>query len=553
MTPFNMKDLRVSTLLFIVLTIALYRSMNYAFTSRDDSVRRNLKQLKISNVETSAHEVEIIESIQSLDRKDLVKPGCVVLKTDPDENDDDDQFEYEEIDRRRRRRIRKLAGNRSNCSSNVNSIQKTNILDSKDYDKNMELSNENIATVSMEEIQKNIHVHIRTKSRRNDPGCGGCMILWEMNDEIKSMGITVSNQGYQMDLHKDERERCPQDGFFSEAIAQNKTIIILYPEVDAKPCEGPGRRVHIHWLLAPLGTVARENIYETWNENDLVFSYSSACASIPNLPSSNVLQLLRSPEGGDETDIPSDVFLKPRKNSLMWMLRKSMPYKDHIKLIHLNIKNVTRIVQNESPHTDTFSRFKYFFSYDQFSFFSFIAAMMGTISIVDPLEDIPKSKWALGTYVGEYLRSIGGNDTIPGVAYGIDEEEIDHANHTMSEVREFLFKVKKWGRSTIPRFLRDGYRYGSLGERTNFEGAMFVRDAFSKDAMRKNWVIEYMETHEHTGYGKTAHRDNSQHKRYLDSVRNGDTMTSIEKFHLMQKGWLAQKNGFPQEMVDEFE
>ena len=53
---------------------------------------------------------------------------------------------------------------------------------------------------------------------------------------------------------------------------------------------------------------------------------------------------------------------------------------------------------------------------------------MGAISIVYPVENVTKEEWALGTYVGEYLRENGGE--VPGIAYGWSDEEIEYANRT---------------------------------------------------------------------------------------------------------------------------
>ena len=66
---------------------------------------------------------------------------------------------------------------------------------------------------------------------------------------------------------------------------------------------------------------------------------------------------------------------------------------------------------------------------------------MGAISIVYPVENVTKEEWALGTYVGEYLRENGGE--VPGIAYGWSDEEIEYANRTKWELRSFLLKVRR--------------------------------------------------------------------------------------------------------------
>ena len=103
--------------------------------------------------------------------------------------------------------------------------------------------------------------------------------------------------------------------------------------------------------------------------------------------------------------------------------------------------------------------------------------MSGVISIVHPIANVTKQDWAKGTYVGEYFKQKGYD--VPGIAYGWSEKEIQHANHTMRELHEFMLNVRKWGReTTVERFARDCYWYG-MGVK-KFESALLVRDAYHK-------------------------------------------------------------------------
>jgi hypothetical protein len=49
---------------------------------------------------------------------------------------------------------------------------------------------------------------------------------------------------------------CPKDDILAEPIANNKTIVIVYPEADETYCDSPGNHVHVRWILALLGTIA---------------------------------------------------------------------------------------------------------------------------------------------------------------------------------------------------------------------------------------------------------------------------------------------------------
>lgn len=126
--------------------------------------------------------------------------------------------------------------------------------------------------------------------------------------------------------------------------------------------------------------------------------------------------------------------------------------------------------------------------------------MGGAVSIVAPIANLTKAQWAETTYISEYLRAIGHNN-IPGIAYGWNDDEINHARTTLSSVRKFLFESKQWALSTVPVFLRDCVRY-SNGERKNFEGALLVRDAFPRYNQNESFIKQYLNVAEHDGYGR---------------------------------------------------
>jgi hypothetical protein len=142
-----------------------------------------------------------------------------------------------------------------------------------------------------------------------------------------------------------------------------------------------------------------------------------------------------------------------------------------------------------------FLKYEYFLSYDPYTFHSFSAAMVGTVSVISPVPGLSKQDWMLGSFVGEYIRANGG--TIPGIAYGMDPEELEYMRRTMPELRDLLFKVKAWGKEvTVPRLLRDIYRYGKGERRTDhFEGALLVGDAFPAGSKSLTFWDQLRDTH----------------------------------------------------------
>ena len=134
------------------------------------------------------------------------------------------------------------------------------------------------------------------------------MVLWELVDSVADLGITTSSSTH-----------CPSDEELDGPITANKTISIVYPEVDGHTCEGSGNRVHVRWILAPLGTNVALDFFKNWGEDDLVFNYASSCAVHPNqLPTSNILQVITNPIDGDEYDLPVEVFNKTNRQGTVW-------------------------------------------------------------------------------------------------------------------------------------------------------------------------------------------------------------------------------------------
>ncbi len=320
-----------------------------------------------------------------------------------------------------------------------------------------------------ERYVETMHVHLMIPHERGSTDCGGCMVLWELYDSILDLNMSATNtmdHGIHFEKHLDE--------------AQNKTIVILYPEISKRRLEGIGNRVHVHWILAPLGKLMPSTTYQNWGDDDLVFNYASSTSIRPDLlPPSNILQVITAPREGDDTDLSTEAFYsKEHRNGVLWTMRKGKMWHRNITYIHNKYDQQSQEMNSTSFQIADFKQYEYFVSYDPYTFYSYLAAMMGAISIVHPLENVTKHEWALGTYVGEYLRENEGEE-VPGIAYGWTEEEIQYANNTKTELRNFLIKVRRWGKeNTVSRFLRDCYRYGR-GERSNFEGALLVREAYN--------------------------------------------------------------------------
>ena len=226
----------------------------------------------------------------------------------------------------------------------------------------------------------------------------------------------------------------------------------------------------------------------TWGLDDIVSNYATSTGD--NVPVSNILQVFPNPRKGDVTDISDAAFYNSTgRNGIAWMMRKGPKFHKNINFIHEHDAfHVTEVNKHKEDafKPDYLRNYEYFVSYDPYTYWSWYAAMLGTVSVVYPLANQTKEEWALGTFIGSYLLDTNSTE-IPGVAYGWSDSELEYARRTMHELRGLLVKVRQWGvETTVTRFTRDCYRY-SLGEREHFEGAMLFRDAYA-DYIASNYT-----------------------------------------------------------------
>jgi len=96
---------------------------------------------------------------------------------------------------------------------------------------------------------------------------------------------------------------------------------------------------------------------------------------------------------------------------------------------------------SERERVDVFNKCKYCISYDTQTFYAQIAAYCGCISIVIPEPGKSKS---------DYL---GKGDDIYGVAYGLEDEEIQNAISTMWRARERIDAFQSKNERNVDKFI----------------------------------------------------------------------------------------------------
>lgn len=297
-----------------------------------------------------------------------------------------------------------------------------------------------------------------------DADCGGCKVLTELHNALLENGYHSS----QLPIFK-----CP-----NEIDIPNSTLaVVVHPEVSEVRCTSKvtsTKIVDVRWILAPIGIKTTEDITNHWGSEDMIFNYATSTGV--DVPLSNILQVIVNPLPGDETDISDEIFYSKNRSGIVWTMRKGLEFHGNVAYIHEQPgMESTEFILLEK--VESLRRYEYFVTYDPYTYWSWFAAMSGTVSVVYPLAKVSKAEWALGTFVGSYLQHIGSTE-IPGIAYGWEQSEIEYARRTMHLLRPMLLAVKEWGASeTVPQFARDVYRYKN-GERTRFEGALLKRDVY---------------------------------------------------------------------------
>jgi len=314
--------------------------------------------------------------------------------------------------------------------------------------------------------KEDLHFYIHTTDAKD---CGGCKVLTELHNTLLEHGYHSS----QVPIHT-----CPN----KIDISNSTLAVVVHPEVSKYRCTSKvngAKILDVRWILAPVGVHVGINVPNNWGSEDMIFNYATSTGV--DVPLSNVLQVIVNPLPGDNTDISDEIFYSKNRSGIVWTMRKGLQFHGNITYIHEQPgMESTEFLRGEQFSVESFHKYEYFVTYDPYTYWSWFAAMSGTVSVVYPLANVSKAEWAMGTFVGSYLQHIGSTE-IPGIAYGWEQSEIEYARRTMHLLRPMLLAVKEWGANeTVPQFVRDVYRYKN-GERTKFEGALLKRDVYPFD------------------------------------------------------------------------
>jgi hypothetical protein len=270
------------------------------------------------------------------------------------------------------------------------------------------------------------------------------------NDNINENGIIFNNFIKNDDFDKEN------------------TIVIYAEGIEGNPLNA---KHVIRWILADLYITTREDIYKTWNDNDLVYYYNRE------------EKFYESPEKiGVIYKQLSLIYLNPliynnnnnnnvRKYKYCHTYRKSNSHTD-LNIIHPYDSFEIKRELSFQDTLDIFKEHEYFVCYDPFSFLAIIAIFSGCITIIHPYKNLNKTEYLKLSPLWDYLEKNNINNFY-GLAYGLDD--IEYAKKTINKSKELIEE--------------------SINFTNNKYTKLFLKDLNNIDDNLKNTVIN--------NYGKT--------------------------------------------------
>ena len=209
--------------------------------------------------------------------------------------------------------------------------------------------------------------------------------------------------------------------------------VVIYPEI---VIGNPLNYKHVvRWILNTPGECCNANsFYDNLKESDLIFKYSDYFTIRDESKSKGLLTT---------TFIDTNYFYdKPgveRKGSAFLVKKKGMQ-----KRIHPDdsIYIPNHMQSNWALMGDLFRQIEYFYCYDNATYWPFLAALCGCISIVQPNTDMSFEEWSRKFDHMQY-----------GVAYGLNH--IEHAKNTLNLVQETILNTSTRYLATVKNLIKE--------------------------------------------------------------------------------------------------
>ena len=223
--------------------------------------------------------------------------------------------------------------------------------------------------------------------------------------------------------------------FYNNDQLDDNTIVI-YPEIiGGNPLNA---KYVIRWILGELGMCSQQNIFESWDKNDIVFHWEPI--NKQNYKTFNCPYL-------------NPIFVKTnfnKRENTCYLIKKGRTMHKNINYFHpqnsicidnMKIENIV----------ECFNSCKYFYCYDPFTFFVSYAIICGCIPIVYPLENKTKEEYINNTLI-KNIKNFA-------MAYGNSETEINYAENILNESALELLNINNSNLENTRIFLDEILNY----------------------------------------------------------------------------------------------
>ena len=212
-----------------------------------------------------------------------------------------------------------------------------------------------------------------------------------------------------------------------------KNFITIYPEIiEGNPLKS---KKSVRLILCKLGKKCRNDIYKSWDKNDLVFHHSSFSKDT----FINKMSIVYT----------NPIFknLNLTRDNTCYAIRKGPKFYDKINFIHNKDSIEINNTINHRQLLELFNKCKYFYCYDPYSGLSVIAALCGCIPIIQKLDGLTEQEYLMSKSIFHYEKNL---QKIPGHAYGI--ENLEHAKNTLNQLYEIIENYKNINYKNIKIF-----------------------------------------------------------------------------------------------------
>ena len=277
---------------------------------------------------------------------------------------------------------------------------------------------------------------------------GGCLGLYNLAKNIKKQGIDCKVFNYSNGRQKSNL--IFNDYARIEDIKDN--TVVIYPEVIfGNPLQA---RNVVRLILCELGIHLAADTYSTWNQDDLIYHWSTY-NSEKSVKNTNLLYCIH-------IDPAIKNYQENNREGYCYIIRKGYKFHQPLEFVHPPDALFLEDNLSQKELVKAFNKKKYLISYDPYSFINFIAALCGCIPIIVPMKGISKEKWLESLSLSIFLREQGESE-LKGIAYGI--EEVEYAAKTLHEARNQQNLRIEHGEQTVLRFVNDLHYLFSDGQK----------------------------------------------------------------------------------------